>query len=115
MSCKNTKYCIDCKYFINKECEHPHKEHCNYCELWTPIWFRAETIEDCINCIHYNICIYHIKCSEFLDKRDYNRMTTAKRAIYEPDMGYLCPICSSNVDFSDNFCCNCGQALDWSD
>lgn len=29
---------------------------------------------------------------------------------------YLCPVCNHhNIEKADNYCFNCGQALDWSD
>lgn len=40
--------CSACKYHEDGLCIHPHALYCEHCELWTPNWYRRDTIEDCL-------------------------------------------------------------------
>lgn len=77
---------------------------------------NCESFPNCDGC-NVNTLIKALENGKFdFDERHNiiipDKIVQPKRAIYEPDMGYLCPICSTNVDFNDNFCSNCGQELD---
>lgn len=64
--------CIDCGYYIENSCIHPHAEHCKHCELWTPKWYTDKyEIDFSINIqvfkdnFRNKVCV---ECSESCDK-----------------------------------------------
>lgn len=36
---------------------------------------------------------------------------TPKKVVYDNCVGLICPVCSTNVNYAENYCTNCGQAI----
>lgn len=37
---------------------------------------------------------------------------TPKKVVYDGCVGLICPVCSSNVNYYENYCTNCGQNIE---
>ena len=91
------------------------------------------TIITCKECLHKVVCPICFSYKDVLNVKDYCEHFVEKSALekqipkkpIKDEYGFLhCPYCDDDDDslmhdsnFSDryNYCCYCGQALDWSD